>query len=160
MASGARVIAGLLACGVAAAWGTARCERERRELLAVPRVRQHAHSAAALAELRGGRLGDGADTAYDSDDDDDDDDELAIEDAMRLKARGNALVKVADYAGAAAKYREAVRELDFDGRGGRRTAELDRRVRLNLASCLLRLGDLDKAAEQCTVVGRIVYDMR
>lgn len=99
----------------------------------------------ALRALRGGRL---------DDDDDDDDEALIIEEAMQLKALGNELVKAADFSGAAAKYGDAIRELDFDGKGSRRAAELDRRLRLNLASCLLRLGDVGKAAEHCTAVRR------
>jgi hypothetical protein len=78
--------------------------------------------------------------------------EMALSEASELKTMGNALVKSADFARAATKYGEAIAALAYDGEGSERVAELDRRCRLNLASCAIRTGDLDEAIDQCTAV--------
>lgn len=150
MSSVALRLAALIVCAAAAERGGVEGGRSSRALRSPAHARQRARGAAALAALRGGSAPSGDDDG----DDEDAADELVVEDAVQLKALGNELVKAQDYAGAAAKYQEALRELDFDGSGSRRAAALDRRLRLNLASCLLRLGDPERAAEQCTAVGR------
>ncbi|KAJ1618751.1 hypothetical protein T492DRAFT_1090591 [Pavlovales sp. CCMP2436] len=84
--------------------------------------------------------------------DDEPDDEAEMEEATRLKALGNECVKEGDYAGAAARYAAAIHELGYDGTGSAQAAELDRRCRLNLASCAIKIGDFDEAIGQCTEV--------
>mmetsp|Transcript_7231 Transcript_7231/g.19696 ORF Transcript_7231/g.19696 Transcript_7231/m.19696 type:complete len:448 (+) Transcript_7231:15-1358(+) len=116
-----------------------------------------------LMRFRAGDDGGGAGDNSDGDDDDDDDDYeevdemeeaemVAVDRATALKAAGNALIKAGDCEGAAIKYHEAIGALAFDGTGSREAAELDRRCRLNLASCYMRTGDLEDAMDQCNAI--------
>lgn len=102
----------------------------------------HVRARARLAlRMRGGSANDMAE-------------EEAIESALRLKALGNDLIREGDCASAAVKYHEALRALAFDGAGSAEAANLDRRCRLNLASCYIRMGEWEDAVEQCDLVRR------
>lgn len=96
--------------------------------------------------LHGGQGDDGRRPDQQSADASDEESER-IKRAGSLKAAGNQLIRDGDYEGAATKYSAAIEALGFGGEGSGEAAELERRCRLNLASCCLRAGEWEEALD-------------